>query len=940
MKPYDVKTRTYDLPIIIASACLAFVLVLCVFLSFVQANTERITQQNTSYIADAGKEMSLSLSTIFDNTLHDLSTVAHLESMVMGMAGFSQSELNAISALSPFDALEYVDADGVCHRPDETTVDVRDRVYYLNGMMGQTGIDVVFDSRVTKENMLIFYAPVRRGADGPVVGVLTGHFNESHVAAILSSDFFGEDSESMLIGPDGLVLASSEPDMMTGQNYVKWLERSGTLNTFDLDRFQGALANRETFAFTYRGAFGGGTGMITPVQGTDWMLVKTFPAAATQAMVDNANADGQRALLGIVAIFVAFAVVIMVVNALQRRHLNRDVQDKTYAYNAFLTLFKRMVLVNFEDMTYRYLDNTRPEDNTIPLAGKYKTLRHHITRLTTEEEREALDEDLSPQRVANMLKPGTDSVTFEYPLAHSRSYVCDSVYVWESISLVCIERMPDGRPRLMVVVSQDVSEKKAREESINQAMVDSYHAAMEANQAKTDFLSQMSHDIRTPMNAIIGMTTLARLHASEEKRVVDCLDKISVSSRHLLDLVNEVLDLSKIESGKMLLDDKPFDLGNLPQTMETMFRKQAEDKDILLTITASDDLSGTLVMGDETRLQQVMVNLLGNALKFSDPGDSVAFTISEVPSSINRRNRRLFRFVVADTGHGMSEEFMKEMFEPFAREHDSRIEEVEGTGLGLPIAKNIVTLMKGSIQVESAQGVGTTFTVLIAFQQPESLTHAAATVLENADATAPGTTDATKPGMDAGSMTVDAGPTMATPHGESGAGFAEDAGETTPDGLEAGRSHATDMDRATAADEAKRDVARLEKEDFGGMRVLLVEDSMLNREIAASLLETMNVCVNSAENGKEAIEMLEEAAPGTYEMVFMDIQMPVMNGYEALTAIRQHEREDLRTLPVVMLSANAFLEDMQRSKIAGANKHLAKPIDINQLAAALHQFRS
>ena len=392
------------------------------------------------------------------------------------------------------------------------------------------------------------------------------------------------------------------------------------------------------------------------------------------------------------------------------------------------------------------------------------------------------------------------------------------------------------------------------EHDIRQRLMDSVAAAEDANRAKSNFLASMSHDIRTPMNAIIGMTELARMSEGDPARVDDCLAKITLSSNHLLNLINEVLDLSMIESGRLVLSAGEVDLRALACEMETMFGSRCEDAGIALSVEM-DAVAHPLVEADELRLQQVFINMLGNAVKFTGPGGAVKVRMGESPGRVEGTSD--YEFVFCDTGCGMAPEFLEHVFEPFAREHDSRTERVEGTGLGLSIVQSIVSLMGGVIEVQSVPDAGTKFTVRL------NLRH--------------------------------------------GAGESDDV---LPDA-------------ESAADALQ------------GAHVLLVEDNELNSEIAAALLESLGLAVECAFNGREALEVLDAAEPGHFDAVLMDIQMPVMNGLEATRAIRASERADLRALPVVVLSANAFAEDVQESKHAGADDHLSKPISVKDLAAAL-----
>lgn len=393
--------------------------------------------------------------------------------------------------------------------------------------------------------------------------------------------------------------------------------------------------------------------------------------------------------------------------------------------------------------------------------------------------------------------------------------------------------------------------------------------AQAASSAKTAFLSRMSHDIRTPMNAIIGMTELARMNEGHPEKVDDCLAKITLSSNHLLALINEVLDLSMIENGRLVLTVGEVDLRALALEMETMFSQRCEESGIAFAIEF-EGLAHSLVEGDGLRLQQVFMNMLGNAVKFTPAGGSVSLRVVEHASRVEGTSD--YEFVFADTGCGMAPEFLAHVFEPFAREHDSRTESVEGTGLGLSIAQSVVSLMGGTIDVESEPGRGTVFTVRVSMRYVERDAKGAFEESDDADA---------------------------------------------------------------SRDASQGDAPAPRGADLSGVRVLLVEDNELNSEIAVALLESLGAAAETAANGQEALDALDASELGHFDVVLMDIQMPVMNGLEATRRIRESARDDLRALPIVVLSANAFTEDVQESKRAGADDHLSKPISVKDLAATL-----
>lgn len=382
--------------------------------------------------------------------------------------------------------------------------------------------------------------------------------------------------------------------------------------------------------------------------------------------------------------------------------------------------------------------------------------------------------------------------------------------------------------------------------------------AEERSRAKSDFLSNMSHDLRTPMNAIVGFTNLA-MQQEVSPKVADYLGKISVSGNHLLNLINDVLDMSRIESGKMTMDEAECNLSDILRDLQVVIQGQADEKRLQLKLDATDVVDKD-VWCDKVRLNRVLLNLIGNAIKFTPEGGKV--TLLAKQTACSRPGYGAYEFRVKDTGIGMSEEFAQKVFEPFERERTSTVSGIQGTGLGMSIAKKIIDTMDGTIRVETKQGEGTEFIINVDLRLREK----------------------------------------------------------------------TALSEMAAEDEAAETSA---DEGFAGKRILLVEDNELNREIATEILEGFEFVVEAAENGEIAVEKVKKSAPGFYDVILMDIQMPVMNGYEASRAIRGLEDPLLAKIPILAMTANAFDEDKQNAKDAGMDGHIAKPIDIGALLDAL-----
>lgn len=409
---------------------------------------------------------------------------------------------------------------------------------------------------------------------------------------------------------------------------------------------------------------------------------------------------------------------------------------------------------------------------------------------------------------------------------------------------------------IVVVTMVSSSDKRLMEQKdeANRLLKVAAENADNANKAKSDFLSHMSHDIRTPINGIMGMTDIALKHIGDEEKVLDCLHKISGSSQHLLSLVNDVLDMSRIESGKTKVNHENFDIRSCLSNCVSIISGQLATRDIEL-VQEFDDFEHPLLIGDELHLRQVFINILGNSVKFTLDGGKMYFRAKELE---NEHGKAKFRFELEDTGIGMKADFLPHLFEAFAQEDDGTRTTYKGTGLGMAITKKFVDLMGGTMEVESRLNVGTKFIIELWI----------------------------------------------------------------------------DIDYETKIEDIDTDDAM----DLNGMKILLVDDIELNLEIAQSILEEEGAVITLAVNGQEAFDAFTQNPIGTFDAILMDIMMPVLDGISATKAIRRLERPDSKTIPIIAMTANAYEEDIRKTKEAGMNAHLSKPIDVAQMLKTLSEF--
>lgn len=576
-----------------------------------------------------------------------------------------------------------------------------------------------------------------------------------------------------------------------------------------------------------------------------------------------------------------------------------------------------------------------------------------------------------------------------YSLTYEKLTDAGIIYLQARVSFV---QKGDGG-FVAVVGTRNVDDLIKKERQQEMALQAAYDAAEAANKAKTDFLSNMSHDIRTPMNGIIGMTAIAAAHIDDKERVKDSLQKITQASKHLLSLINEVLDMSKIESGKVQLIEEEFNLSDLVDNLLTMINSQIEEHHHELSVNISD-VTHEAVIGDSLRIQKVFTNLMSNAVKYTPDGGKIRLSISEKPT--NQKKVGCYEFIFEDNGIGMSEEFIDHIFEPFVRAADEHVNRIQGTGLGMPISRNIVRMMGGDIKVESTPGEGSRFTVTIYLKlQEEIMTdHQKFIDLDVLVADDDALSLESCVGMlcDLGmkaegvSSGAEAVKQVVEHHEQNKDYFACIIDWKMPemDGVETTRAIRkavgpdvpiiiisaydwSDIEQEARMAGANAFISKplfrsrlertfgsllnkeeveigtmpfdsLEDLDYSNHRVLLVEDNELNAEIAEEILRTTGIDVDHVWNGVEAVDRMEACEDGYYDLIFMDIQMPKMNGYDATRAIRAMNRNYCKQVPIVAMTANAFAEDVQAAKTVGMNEHIAKPLELKILIKTMQKW--
>ncbi len=821
------------------------------FVTFAKENQRRILWQNQRYARDA----AIQAADRVEDMLEARSTTLNLLSITVAETikepWIETDFLKLLQETSVFDYVEFIDVDGLNHNAEGQTSDSTDRNNYLKGIQGETGFHVIFNSRITKETLVNFYAPVRY--QGEIIGVLNGMFREESLRKAISVESFGEDVKSLICMKDGTVISAYGYGSPV-ENLSEALIQDGVSPKESLGEIWDAFEARDAFYGGVQGKSEDVSVSLVPV-GVDWMLVQTFPSAVTRQMAADVNSAGMKLELHLIILFLVYVAYLIITNLRKRRQLTSEKARLGGIVEGLVPLFARLVIIEPEGESYEYLKGAPPQ---LPVKGNL-----------CEENEDSSATLPSLEEIGAALSEEMPYFQYEYRIRWEEER-------WENVSVLSLQQK-DGVPVSLIFVIQDVTALRRRKDAIEQTLQDAFHTAEDLRLAKSDFLARMSHDMRTPMNAVLGMTSIALSHLDDSAQVKDCLEKIGASGQRLLTLINEVLDMSKIESGGMVLDETGFDPEEEIGRVLDEARAVAMKKDLQLNayITSFDHRD---VLGDPERLKQVLRNLLDNAVKYTPAGGTVTFRARELPSRALKSG--YYEFVVEDTGVGIEPAFLPKIFEPFVRWESSPGD--LGTGLGLPIVQTIVKLMSGEVKVESEPGRGSTFTVHVFFK------------------------------------------------------LAEEESQYPSKPKESGQTDMADAERTESAESQESEDKSMMRHE--GIRVLLVEDIAMNMLVARKMLTKAGILVETAEDGWEAVKLVKAKPPGYYDLIFMDLQMPVMDGFEATRAIRDLGREDLAQIPIVAVTANGFQEDVSRAWDAGMNDLVLKPVNLDRLLEALDKW--
>lgn len=727
--------------------------------------------------------------------------------------------------------------------------------------------------------------------------VLAIDVDVSALQAVMSDKFSDENGILSLFDTSGNLIAHQHPGENFGYNCSMDDSQQLTL-------FEAAQLNEES-GFEFTDAEGKTWLVYDANTSNGWVLTLIVPYSGIFAGVLR-MLSGEMVILAIVLTIMA---LLWAGQYRERRRAERNRKILEAIGNTYYAIYT----IQLQTGRYEIIKSTPEIHSQISIKGSYDDLYHALQNVIAGEHRALFAESFNlDQMRKDSLKDGSKVLEFQRSI--------DGEYLWVNCYLL---KMPDfERSREVMLVFRRIHEEKIKDLEQKKLLSDSLLIAQNYGQAKSDFLSRMSHDMRTPMNAVTGYARLMGEHLSEPDKLKNYLDKLTFSSEQLLNLINEVLDMSKIEQGKLELHPEWLGLEAHMKMLLTSFKDQAarEQKEL----TYEFHVRHSNIYADVPKLDQILNNLLSNAVKYTRPGDHIFVGVTELREM--SMSSAMYRFLVSDTGIGMSEDFLKLDFKPFERERAKGTGHIPGTGLGMSIVKNVVQFMNGTMEVVSEPEKGATFDILLPFEFAE--------VMDAGEATA-----ASNP-MHAGeaaavSNPMDIGEAAAVSNSMR-AGEAAAASNMMPadDGVMSDNQAAT-AEAYGGADGKPADAL------YGGLegcRILIAEDNEINMEIACEIISSWGILIDKTYDGREAVDKFLQMPEDYYDMILMDIQMPKMNGFEAARAIRSMDRADAAKIPIIAMTANAFSDDIAQSMNSGMNAHIIKPVDFDGLQKTLLQF--
>ncbi|WP_049858404.1 response regulator [Fibrobacter succinogenes] len=796
--------------------------------------------------------MANKLDDIFSNSLKSVEALAKLSSNDIRDGQMNSVFLAELEKMIQFDHLNFTDSSGMTLKTTGEKVYSGNKWYFTDGIKGNSGIFVMMPTN-TSMAYILFYAPVY--IQGKIVGILSTSFDENSIKRFLDYKVYGAHASAGIVNTEGKSLIALE-SMKMQQTSIQGLSKDNFRKFLYTSKFDEenrnniirAYATRTPSSYKFNGNTDEIQGYIAPLRTVPLSVYSNFPTEASRSLYSMGIQAGRMLQALLILIFAGYIIYLMIVQLLIRRNEARQNRLANYIAKAENAIARAMIYVDAENGTFEDL-SIKPMP--FPKTGQLDNLvegfiQYNDDMQNGDDFRTFFNVTIKERKVLNYIP----SVVFCSTKPNGKKEYITMVYIPVEVKKDVVYKG--------IILFRNITSEKSKEIEANRKLSQALNAAREASNAKTTFLFNMSHDIRTPMNAVMGFTAMAKKHIEEKETIKKYLDKIDIAGKQLLSLVNQVLEMSRIESGKIILSEQKCNLENVIKALSTTYGSHAETKGILFTATITN-LEHKMVLIDSDRINQIAANIIGNAIKYTNENGSIMCTLEE--EKCDREGYGMYTLVVEDSGIGMSSDFIEHIYDEFTRESSTTVSRIQGTGLGMTIVKKLTDIMNGTIKIDSKKGQGTKIAVSIPMKWCKDL---------------------------------------------------------SPETAE------------------QKTVTTIPLKD---MKVLLVEDNEMNREIAEEILTENGLVVDTANDGDIAVDKVRRAPPGAYNLILMDVQMPRMNGYDATKAIRKLEDPQKSKVPIIAMTANAFEEDKKNALAAGMNGHLAKPIDVQKLIQTLTNFR-
>jgi signal transduction histidine kinase/CheY-like chemotaxis protein len=835
-----------------APLILVIYFIIIAFAAFQDEDKAAVTTRNRDYIKDITIAIADKIDDILSNSLKSIETLAKLSADNIEGGKLNSVFLAELEKMVQFDHVRFTDTSGIAQMSSGEKKEAKSNQYFIEGMKGSSGISIVLPTN-TSMAYIVFYAPVFD--HDKIVGVLTSSFDENTIKRLLDYKVYGAHASSGIVNTEGkslIALESMQIQHSSSQSFphdnFKSFLYTSKFDEENRNNIIRAYTTRTPSSYKYKGSSDEIHGYIAPLHTVPLSVYSNFPTEAAKSLYSMGIQAGRTLQFLLITIFASYIAYLMIVQLLIRRNEAKQNRLANYIAIAENAIARAMIYVDAEKGTFEDL-SIMPMP--FPKTGELDKLEQGFIRMNDDmqngdEFRTFFESVIKERKVLNSIP----SVVFCSTQPDGSKEYITMVYIPVEVKNKLV--------RKGIILFRNITAEKSKEIEANRRLSQALIDAREASNAKTTFLFNMSHDIRTPMNAVTGFTAMAKKHVDNPEMVKGYLEKIDIAGKQLLSLVNQVLEMSRIESGKITLKEEKCDIGNVTAALMITYGSHAESKGIKFTATIAN-VEHRFVCIDSDRINQITANIIGNAIKYTLEGGSIDCTVNELPC--DRKGYGSYVLTVEDTGIGMSPEFISHIYDEFTRENSTTVSHIQGTGLGMTIVKKLTDLMGGSVNIESQKGKGTKITVSIPMKWSK---------------------------------------------------------DQTPDMV---------------------NQPNMTLHPLKGMRVLLVEDNEMNREIAEELLTEKGIIVDTANDGDIAVDKVRKAAPNDYELILMDVQMPRMNGYEASKAIRKLKDPIKSHIPIVAMTANAFEEDKQNALAAGMDGHLAKPIDEQKLIQMLADFR-